>query len=112
MPKGDQSRGASGFTDNEGKFELTTYSPGDGALPGDYVITVSKFQGNDRPASGAGDMDPKEMAKLMKQHADLVKKSRGAPVTIPAAYADANKSHLKATVIPDMAPVKLKLKKA
>ena len=35
-------RPASGVTDAEGCFELMTFAPGDGALPGEHVVTVSK----------------------------------------------------------------------
>ncbi len=35
-------RPASGMTDSEGRFELTTFEPGDGALPGEHKVTVSK----------------------------------------------------------------------
>jgi hypothetical protein len=33
---------AAGRTDKEGKFTLTTFESEDGALPGDYTVTVSK----------------------------------------------------------------------
>ncbi|MEX2175352.1 MAG: carboxypeptidase-like regulatory domain-containing protein [Pirellulaceae bacterium] len=32
---------ASGETDAEGKFTVTTKSPGDGAVPGEYTVTVA-----------------------------------------------------------------------
>src|SRR5215469_13536013 len=38
-PKGAGHQGASGMVEN-GSFTLTTLSPGDGALPGEYVVTV------------------------------------------------------------------------
>ena len=36
---------ATGVTDAEGRFKLTTYSADDGANAGDYQIKVSKFDG-------------------------------------------------------------------
>lgn len=36
---------ATGVTDAEGRFKLTTYSSDDGANAGDYQIKVSKFDG-------------------------------------------------------------------
>jgi hypothetical protein len=35
---------ASGRTDAEGKFILTTFEPGDGAVPGKHTVSVSKVQ--------------------------------------------------------------------
>ena len=38
-------RAATGTTDKEGRFELTTFNTGDGAVIGDHVVTVSKVVG-------------------------------------------------------------------
>jgi hypothetical protein len=40
--KSTDGRGATGRTDEEGEFQLTTFEPGDGAIPGGYQVTVSK----------------------------------------------------------------------
>lgn len=40
---GEGGRSASGKTDAQGKFQLTTNSTNDGAVPGDYAVTVAKF---------------------------------------------------------------------
>lgn len=40
IPTGEQGREATGVTDTEGTFQLETFSSGDGALPGDYKVTV------------------------------------------------------------------------
>lgn len=37
-------RAASGMTDATGKFSLTSLNPGDGAMPGDYSVTVKKTE--------------------------------------------------------------------
>lgn len=36
-------RPAFGLTDEEGRFRLTTYEAGDGALPGSYKVTVTHY---------------------------------------------------------------------
>jgi hypothetical protein len=36
---------ATGITDAEGKFKLTTYSADDGANAGDYMVKVAKYDG-------------------------------------------------------------------
>lgn len=39
----EQSKIATGTTDMEGRFELTTYSAGKGAVAGKHKVTVTKF---------------------------------------------------------------------
>lgn len=43
----DQGRPASGTTDAEGRFQLTTLTPGDGVLSGDHKVTVMKYADHD-----------------------------------------------------------------
>ena len=40
-----KNEAATGMTDAEGKFKLTTYSADDGANAGDYLIKVAKWDG-------------------------------------------------------------------
>lgn len=42
-PAGD-NRSASGITDSDGNYKLTTLQAGDGALPGDYQVTIYKTE--------------------------------------------------------------------
>lgn len=41
-PDPKKVRGASGQTDQNGEFRLTTFSPGDGAVVGEYQVTILK----------------------------------------------------------------------
>jgi hypothetical protein len=41
LPISGKGRPATGQTDSEGYFQLTTYQPDDGALPGEYKVTIS-----------------------------------------------------------------------
>ncbi|PQO25176.1 hypothetical protein C5Y96_25050 [Blastopirellula marina] len=43
----NKSQGAIGQTTADGTFTVTTYVAGDGALPGDYVVTISKVEVQD-----------------------------------------------------------------
>lgn len=43
----DKGLNASGYTDQEGKFVLGTTKPGEGVLPGEYVVTVYEDRGSD-----------------------------------------------------------------
>jgi hypothetical protein len=45
---------ANGKTDSEGRYTLTTFSFGDGAMAGSYRVTLSKF---DIAAGGSADVD-------------------------------------------------------
>lgn len=37
-------QGSFGLTDAQGSFKLQTFEPGDGALPGEYSVSISKMQ--------------------------------------------------------------------
>lgn len=50
LPKKPGDPGASGRTDASGKFSLTAFEPGDGAVPGSYLVTVTKTE-----AQGGGE---------------------------------------------------------
>ncbi|WP_437188124.1 carboxypeptidase-like regulatory domain-containing protein [Planctomicrobium sp. SH668] len=72
IPTDPQGKSASGITDAEGNFLVKCYmgpnhAP-EGVIPGDYKVTVSKFEAVEAPkveASGA-DMGPAMMAAHMK----------------------------------------------
>jgi len=38
-----EGRPASGVTDAQGKFTLSTFSPGDGAMPGQHKVTIVQY---------------------------------------------------------------------
>jgi hypothetical protein len=40
-PPGQQKKGAGGTIDENGHFELMTFKPGDGVMPGKYVATIT-----------------------------------------------------------------------
>ncbi len=46
-PTDPSGRTASGTTDASGVYKLTTEVNGDGALPGKYQVTVTKYEGQD-----------------------------------------------------------------
>lgn len=72
-----QGRPASGATGADGRFELSTFEAGDGALLGDHTVTVMKMA----PAPGEEDDMYAEQLSL-----------------IPEKYANLQTSPLKATV--------------
>jgi len=94
-------RSASGNTDKDGNFKLTCVNTDDGAVPGDYVVTIAKQEakgggsssvdissGNFGADYGArmGAAGSGNMAKVMKE-------------LLPAKFADAAESGLVRTVV-------------
>jgi len=49
-----EGKAASGTTDASGVYELTTFVHGDGALPGSYKVTITKFAGTEAPPAESG----------------------------------------------------------
>jgi hypothetical protein len=74
-----QGRLATGVTDANGRFILSTAKPSDGAMPGDYVITLAEYYPPDKPPA-------------------LPKGGGLLPSRFPPKYADPAKSPLTATV--------------
>lgn len=76
---GDFNRPAVGILDDDGNYHLSTFAPGDGAIPGKYQVTV---------VSDAKVPSPEEVAE------------KGAKVVsaIPAGYNNPSTSGLRATV--------------
>jgi len=90
-PTDQKGRSASGITDAEGKFSVKTFYGADhnpeGALPGDYLISVNKVQTVTPPA---GMTQWEEQAWFTKQ---------GPPKSfVPAQYTSPERSGLKVTV--------------
>jgi hypothetical protein len=92
------SRPATGITDKDGKFKLSTYGANDGAVEGPQQISVTK--GKAAAATAGPDLtmlnDPSKMASMGQAQKDA------APSTekpeIPLKYADQAKSPLKETI--------------
>lgn len=81
----ERARPATGQTDADGNFTLTTFEPNDGAIPGDYVVTITKFESLPESTGDAGREPPKPAA--------------GPPKSlIPQKYGDPKASGLKETV--------------
>lgn len=106
---------ATGFTDNAGRFTLSTFDlktlqSMDGALPGDYKATVEMMPApaGRNPANGEG-----LKAGHMRRPTPSAKQDKGTPEAklLPANYTDISKTPLK-QVVPPQGPVDLKLTKS
>ncbi len=115
IPEDPKIQVASGVTGSDGTFRLTTYNFGDGALPGDYRVTITKTE-----AQGAGGekmsapADPKAAAKDIYVKAMKQGKAKGREKTknlVHANYGDRVKTPLKCRV-PHDGPVVFELTSA
>jgi len=80
--------GAVGVTDVQGRFDLTTFARGDGAVAGEHVVTITRFD-SPKPAGGDGGEYVPPTAPLPSPKS-----------TFPKRFADAATSGLKVTIEP------------
>jgi hypothetical protein len=108
VPEEGHGRVAAGLTDDDGKFELTTATSGDGALPGNYKVTVAVAPPPDPDAVvitkyPPSDEDWKRM--IMAGKRGTQKRPQQKPLKGPnmpkAMYADPAKTPLKCEVPTD-----------
>lgn len=89
---------AYGTTDDSGKFKLSTYDTGDGAVPGAYVALVLKPEASPTAnANATGGHDPNQTS-ASSMHNAAKKKGKGAGGGIPEKYSKPDQSDLKITV--------------
>jgi hypothetical protein len=87
---------AIGRTDSLGRFDLTTSQPGDGAVPGNHQVTVSKIVGTKAAKAAAAPMSMEDALKRGKE-----KSEDAAPMSLlPDHYAEAATSGLTYEVKP------------
>lgn len=81
-PAAGNGHGSIALTDATGRYKLTTFKPGDGVVPGDYKVAITKIElggsASDSPTAVAP--DPKNV--------------------LPTKYADDSTSGITATVEP------------
>lgn len=84
----DGKKGASGRTDAKGNYTLSTAKPGDGALPGQYQVTITKIEAPASEPTSGNEGKP-------------TRPNKSAPAeknALPEKYAKAASSGLTATV--------------
>ena len=98
------ARSASGRTNARGEFSLTTFDTDDGAIPGEYTITVTKADATAMSASmeidAEGDSFGADYTAAMEAAARGDDKSiPGADSTLPEKYASAAESGITRSVV-------------
>jgi hypothetical protein len=99
----EKKKDAVGSTNAKGEFKLSTFGPGDGALPGSYKVTISK---PDRPAAPPATTPPPGVIASGEISESYVPptnspgnmKDSGPKNLLPAKYASDQTSGLVATV--------------
>jgi hypothetical protein len=86
---------ALGRTDAEGRFELTTSDPGDGAVPGLHKVTVSKIVASSKPSSATGAASMEDMAKKAAARGNQPPPEDSGPTSLlPEKYSQAASTDL------------------
>lgn len=95
---GTGGRPASAETKEDGSYQMTTNTPGDGALPGEYRVLIS-WEPPPPPVFRSGEEGPsrQDMQRALDQHQAKLKKA-GKGVTVPAIYSDPGKTPLTVKV--------------
>jgi hypothetical protein len=89
MATSQEGRGAMGLTDASGKFNLMTFEPGDGAIPGSYGVKISKVSG--------GGLQTQDEAMAMMESGGMPQPTEEKDL-LPAKYKDEKTSGLTADV--------------
>jgi hypothetical protein len=108
-------RSANGLSEEDGSFLLTTFKPDDGALPGEYKITVS-FLEADKSTERGNPMERDNKSKMVlfsrmspEGRAKEEMRQQKARKLVPEVYTDMNRTPLRCTV-PVEGKVELKLR--
>ncbi len=102
-PSAGGGRSAHGITDANGRFKLTTFEAGDGAMPGSYKVGVSKTAGPAQAAPGTTEETPESIDAAYKAAAERGALEPGAKPPeptdlLPSKYKDPAGSGLTAEV--------------
>lgn len=97
-PLSPDGKAAFGRTDAQGRATLGTFDSGDGAIPGEYLVTVVKPEsGQESAPNNAGDIGAMP-ANPTTGAAPSLSGASGPRHLLPAKYADTKTSGLKVTV--------------
>lgn len=99
-PASAEGHAASGKTNASGQFTLSTFEQGDGAVPGTYIVTIFKTEGEPAPSGGTEtDIDAAYRA-AEAQGVDVVSGTGGGAASevkdlLPTKYKDPGSTPFK-----------------
>jgi hypothetical protein len=101
-------RAATGMTDVDGNYKLTTFDTFDGAFVGTHKVTVVKFDPN---AAGVESKEnsPEDLVKLMATGKYEPNATNAKTDALPAKYANASTTPLQFTIEPGANEKKIEL---
>tara|TARA_R110002072_G_scaffold302978_1_gene490648 strand:+ start:68272 stop:68748 length:477 start_codon:yes stop_codon:yes gene_type:complete len=88
-----EGRGATGITDSNGNFVMGTFEKADGALPGDYIVLVSKLEQPESSVEVVSEDDPAYNGAPTREQEETEAKN-----LLPVAFSKRESSNLTATV--------------
>ena len=92
---GPGGRPSAGDTDAEGRFQLSAWKPGDGAVLGEHMVTITKY------AKPSFEPEKTPDGSFMFKSAEKEIAYYNTPSVLPARYGNQRQSVLKATVTED-----------
>jgi hypothetical protein len=101
IPENANGRMATGVTDKDGKFQLSTNAINDGAVIGEHKILVVKSESGGGPAT-VEKWDPKvDISKKYVEMKDANKLAGDIKMSLPVKYASVDSTPLKENVKAD-----------
>ena len=103
-PAGSDQRVATGQTDDNGKYTLTTYDTGDGAIVGEYRVLVIRSAKKADTGKAVTDHDAFQKARASGSDPtatgshDAAESSAGSVSSLPGKYADVDSTDLTGIV--------------
>lgn len=92
-----EAMGASATTDKEGRFQLMTYQPGDGAPEGNYLVVISKTEAS-KTSEGTGNVDSPDYVPPKEVPYDPDRPPPAPKNLLPAKFGNAAKTPLMALI--------------
>jgi hypothetical protein len=103
VPESADAREAHAFSTADGSFKMTTYTPHDGAMPGEYKVVVTYVE--PIPDLPPGATQEEAIQALTK----WARTRKHPPLVVPETYGNPEKTTLRQKV-PSEGPVRLNLR--
>ena len=93
-------RAATGITDSDGAYTLTTFDSNDGAIPGEHTVTIAKFEQESSTEIPSANFDPANPGEAYAKAMEAAAKGQDKPDSkLPGKFADPATTPLTRTVV-------------